>query len=65
MQIIAAEEKDGRIIASVRFDDGMDQTVIVAKEGCTKKVIREEARRLRLAHEAEQRGRKVRQDLLD
>lgn len=46
MKIIAAEEFDGEITASVEFPDGKTQTVVLPI-WATKKNIKDEAQRLR------------------
>ena len=64
MKVIDAQERaDGTVTASVEFEDGLTQTVIVPS-WATRENILAEARRLRRQAEATESGKKVRKDLI-
>lgn len=61
---VAEEGLDGMITATVRFDDGLDQTVRLPN-WASKKNIKDEAQRLRDAAEAETQAKTHRTDLVE
>ena len=63
-RVIAAEQMDGQIHASVEFDDGNSQTVILPS-WATNQNLKDEAKRLRDLSDARQTNKKEREDLID
>ena len=64
MKILTAEEINGTIHASVQFEDGNQQTVILPA-WATQQNIKDEATRLRAQSDASQANKIDRTDLVD
>lgn len=64
MRIVGAEEHDGYVTASVEFDDGQTQTIILPS-WASKDNFKDEAQRLRDKAEAMHENKVSREDLCD
>ena len=64
VKIVVAEESNGMITATVRFDDGKDQTVVLPA-WATKQNIKAEAKRLRDEAEDRESRKTKREDLVE